>query len=749
MDERMSLASFLRPRRTRPGDRAQWILPLFGLVAAAGVLAQDAPSSRSSTELKRLTEADLYGPERVDFGGSYKSGMRWIDAGHWREERERQPMKVDARTDEATPLYDLKALQDAFAKQGDFDDESAERYARRPGDWNEARTVALVEHKQGLYLVRRAGEAFTVQRVHESLPDRRETTLGPAARRVVYIREHNLHAIDVDTGQPRALTTDGSDRLLNGLLDWVYQEEVYGRGTWKAYWISPDDQYVAFLQLNEADVPSFTLVDQIPGNSRTEVMDYPKAGNANPTVKLGVVKTDGGPVQWVDLSRYDPDILIVAVSWTPDGKVLFSVQDRVQTWLDLNEADPASGATRTLIQEKSPAWTNVIGHPTWLKDGSFLWRSERDGFQHIYHYARDGALRARLTEGEWEVRDIEGVDEQGAWVYFTGIKDTALETQAYRVPLGGGAVQRLTELGSSHSVSFNPDFTLFLDTFSNVTTPPKVVLRSVPDGAVVRVVSENDVPALKEYAWGEARHVRVPTRDGFPMWGRLLLPVDYQPGTRYPVWTSVYAGPASQTVFNRWGGVHDQLLATEGYIVWRIDPRSASGQGARYAWEAYKRLGQVELADIEDSIRWLIDQGYADPQRIGITGHSYGGYMAAYALTHSKLFKCGIAGSPVTAWENYDTIYTERYMLRPQDNPDGYAAGSVVKAAENLHGRLLIIHGLMDDNVHFQNTAQLLQALQDAGKQFDLMVYPTDRHGIHRGAKHYRELTMDFIRRNL
>ena len=356
-----------------------------------------------------------------------------------------------------------------------------------------------------------------------------------------------------------------------------------------------------------------------------------------------------------------------------------------------------------------------------------------------------------MTGGAWSVRSLTGYDANMDWVYFTGSRETVFETQAYRVPLAGGQIEQLTTSGFNHSVNFDPTFRFFFDTFSGAATPTKVHLCNC-DGALVRVVSENEVKALEEYVWSAPEALRIPNRNGFLLNVQMIRPPDFDPARRYPVLCPVYGGPGAQTIHNRWGGrrqLFEQYLAQQGYLIFRIDPHSACGEGAVSAWQAYCRLGENELADIEDALHWLIDQGYADADRIGITGYSYGGYATTYALTHSTMFRVGIAGAPPADWRDYDSIYTERYMQTPEHDPNGYARASVSNAAADLHGRLLIVHGLLDDNVHFQNSAQLIDALQQAGKMFDLMVYPLDRHGIDRGEKHFRELRRDYILGNL
>lgn len=727
------------------------ILALW-LAAPAGAIGQETQSAPA----KRITYDVLYGEKPINLDGDYATGLTWLDADQYLERRDRQTMRVNALSGEATPAVDLAAIQAALTADGELDAETAERMARRPIGWTKNRDALLMEHKDRLHF-HRIGEPGA-RRLTQALPGMQEITLSDSGRTVFYVLNHDLYAIDTASGETTRLTLDGSEMLFNGLLDWVYQEEVFGRGDFKAYWPSPDERTVAFFQLNESQVPLYTLINQEPVHPVAEQANYPKSGDPNPTVKLGLVAPAGGPVTWVDLSRYaDIDFLIMRVSWTPDNKLLFSVQNREQYWMELNEADPASGATRVLLRETSPAWVDDIGHPTWLRDGSFLWLSDRDGWRHVYHYTREGKLIRRLTGGDWNIRALHGIDEGGGWVYLDGTEAPAVERHAFRVPLNppsspaGLSRERLTAAGFHHRVQFNPSFTRFIDTYSSVARPPQVRL-SAADGQTLRLISENDPAELREYRLTPPELHRVATRDGFEINGLLTKPADYDPARRYPVWVEVYAGPDAQTVRNSWNGrqgLVNQALANEGMLVWQVDPRSASGLAPIAAWQCYCRLGQTEIRDIEDSLRYLIERGLADPERIGITGHSYGGYMTGYAMTHSTMFRCGISGSPVTDWQNYDTIYTERYMRMPQNNHEGYLSGCVWTAAENLHGRLLLAHGLLDDNVHFQNAVQLINELHKVRKPFDLMIFPQDRHGYARGGDYYRELTWRFIRENL
>ena len=343
---------------------------------------------------------------------------------------------------------------------------------------------------------------------------------------------------------------------------------------------------------------------------------------------------------------------------------------------------------------------------------------------------------------------LQRIDEAGGWVYFSGTRDGWLGSNLYRVKLDGSAMERLTKRSGTHSVNVSPGGKYFIDNWSNYQTPPQVCLCG-SDGAVVRMIDSGAVNKLaEEYDLGKHQFREIKMPDGYVLDASVMLPPSFDAKKKYPVWFMTYAGPQMPTLHDRWsgGGTADQALATMGYIIFRFDPRSASGKGAVSAWTAYRQLGVQELKDIEAALKWLIDTyPGVDAKRIGMSGHSYGGYITSYALTHSTMFAAGIAGSPVTDWRNYDSIYTERYMGLPQDNPKGYEVSSVVKGAKNLHGKLLLIHGMMDDNVHVQNTIQLMDALQKANREFEVMLYPHARHGI--GGNHYRRLENEFMKR--
>jgi dipeptidyl-peptidase-4 len=732
--------------------------------AAALCFALAAIARPAGAQGRLLTLDDIYDPAaRIPLGTTApgpRGGVTWIDEGHYRLAKEVAGargqfthVRVDAVTGAETPLFDAAALQAALAALPSVTADEAARLARqRSYTFNPAVTALLVTVGDDLHFW-----SFGSPRVValSSVPGEEENAaFSPDGRQVAYTRRGNLHVAALD-GRERALTTDGNAQLLNGKLDWIYQEEVFGRGAYRGFWWSPDSTRLAFLQLDETRVPEMTVVDHVPTTQVVEQTDYPRPGDPNPGVRLGIVTSTGGPVRWADLSKYESsDILIVNVSWTPEGtQTVAQVQDRDQTWLDLTLIDPSSGAPTTLLRETTRAWVSRGPDPKWLGDGTFLWPSERSGYKHLYRYRRDGTLVGAVTSGPWEARTLHGVDEAGGWVYFSGTERSPIGSDVYRVRLDGSSLTRLTQAPGSHSASFAPSFSMYVDTWSDITTPPQQRLHR-SDGTEVRVVDANPVPALAGFRLSTPELLQVPTRDGFVMEAILIKPPDFDPSKRYPVYQHTYAGPQAPQVRNAWGGatyLYHQLLAQRGIVVWICDNRSASGKGAVSAWTAYKRLGESELADIEDGLAWLRKQPWVDATRIGLNGWSYGGFMTSYALTHSTSFAMGIAGGSVTDWRNYDSIYTERYMLRPEHNAEGYARTAPRLAAKDLSGHLLLVHGTMDDNVLVQNTLQFAYELQRAGKPFELMLYPKSRHGVTDPllAKHMRQAMLDFTMRTL
>ncbi len=636
---------------------------------------------------------------------------------------------VEAKSGKRSPHVDHDALRQGLAHVEGADEALTDEDAFT---WNEDHTRFVLNAGGDLFAAGLDGKAVRLTQT----PDVAEVgvTLSPDGQQVAFVAAHDLHVVPTAGGEVRALTTEGHDDLFFGRLDWVYQEELYGRGNFQGYWWSPDSKRIALLRLDESPVQEFVLVSDYPARPAVERTNYPKVGEPNPIVDVGVIDVADGAARWFDLSAYPADDrLVVRVTWAPDAKeVLFQVQGREQTWLDMLAGDAAAGTVRKLWREDSDCWVEAGPEPEWLGGGTeFLWLSERDGFRHLYRFARSGEARGRLTEGEWQVHAIAGIDEANGCVYVTADRDSPLETHLYRVPLAGGAIERITKGRGTHEVKLAPDRRTFLTTWSDAETPPCTTLRGLDD-SVVREIATSRPQLLRRHAPAVPRFVQVKARDGFPMEAMLLEPTGRDAAQPFPVVQFCYAGPHTPRVRDEWGGrdyLWHQLLVQRGYTVFVCDNRSASGKGRKYAQACWRQPGQSELRDLEDAADWIVAQG-ADPRRLAIWGWSYGGYQTLYNLTRSTKWKVGVAVNPVTDWRLYDTIYTERYFGLPTTNEAGYEQGSVVAAAQNLHGHLLLLCGAMDDNVHMQNSLQFLHALQAAGKDCDFMVYPRVRHGI-------------------
>jgi dipeptidyl aminopeptidase/acylaminoacyl peptidase len=686
-------------------------------------------------------------------GFGFGSPARWLDGEHWLSVRDGRLLKFHAATGRSQPFVDAKILAKGLSRLATLDQETAQRIARGTSfDMDPARRGFLFEDKSDLYYATFDGSIAVRLTNH---PGREQwPQFSPDGKLVAFVRDFDVYTVDIASQSESRLTTGGRDDLRHGHADWVYYEEIWNR-RWPSFWWSPDSKQIAFMEFDDSGVPYHTVLDDAssPTARQVEQTHYPRAGERNPKVRLGIAGSTGGSVRWADLSDYSPDSFLVSeVGWWPDSRSLYCyVQNRTQTWLDLVKVTPAPGdgkaTARRLFRDATKAWIDSPGPLRVLKDQTFLWLSERDGWKHLYQYDATGNLKAQLTSGPWEVRRVEHVDAQDGWIYFTAMRESPTASNFYRVK-PGSPVERLTHTSGSHNVNMSPDGKLFLVSWSDIRTPDRVGLYGA-DGRLVRTVDSNPSHELKELRFGPHERLQITARDGYLLEAELILPPDLDPGKKYPVWFTTYAGPHTPTVSDSWAGgrMRDHGLAHEGFVIFHMDPRSASGKGAASAWKAYKHLGVQELEDIKDAIAWLKMKPYVDGSRIGMSGHSYGGYITAYAMTHCDLFAAGIAGAPVTDWRDYDSIYTERYMGLPQDNPEGYDASSVVKAARRLQGKLLILHGAIDDNVSMRNTMRLVEALQAANKDFELMIYPSSRHGIF--GQHYNRLQLDFIRRTL
>jgi dipeptidyl-peptidase-4 len=551
---------------------------------------------------------------------------------------------------------------------------------------------------------------------------------SPDGAWVAFLQENDVHAVELATGREVQVTSGGDPRHFNGRMDWVYEEEVFNqRGNPRAFWWSPDSRRIAYLAFDDTQVPLFTLVDDRERDQRVLQVPYPRPGEPNPVVKVGLANMDG-QTSWLEDPYPDQETLVAGVGFDPQGRPVASYMNRAQTWLDVRVFDGSS--SRTLVSERSRAWIDHPGLPHFLKDGRFLWISSLTGNRHLYLHDAQGRPLTAVTEGPWDVRRLLGVDEATGRAFFEGTARSAVCLDTYRVDLTGGnaRLRRLTDAPGTHALTFNRTYTRAVDRFSDVDDPPSDVLLD-SDGIVLHRFPAPTTAAFAALKRGKVTFQQVRTRDGFPMETMLVLPPDFNPARKYPVFQYVYGGPGAPLVRNAYGWdiLWYHFLAQQGIVTWICDNRSASGKGTA-AFGVKGNLGAQELRDQLDGLEWLRAQGWADMSRVALFGYSYGGFLTTYALTHSKAWKLGIAGGPVTDWRLYDSVYTERYMGLLAENGKGYEASSVVGAAPALSGKLLLIHGTLDGNVHPQNTVQFLDALQKAGLDAPMISLPGSDH---------------------
>ena len=583
--------------------------------------------------------------------------------------------------------------------------------------------------------------------------------ISPKGGFVSFIRDRNLWAIDLTSGEEVQLTRDGSDTIGNGVAEFVADEEM-DRHT--GYWWAPDDAAIAFARIDETPVPVQKRYEVYP--DRTEVVEqrYPAAGDHNVRVQLGVIapKTGARP-QWIDLGK-DPDIYLARVDWRDPQRLTFQRQSRDQKKLELIETTLTNGTQRMLVTETSTTWVPLHNDLRFLKDGRFLWSSERSGFEHLYIASEDGSTLTALTQGEWVVDSLLAIDEAAGLAYVSGTRDGATEAHVYAVPLSGGEPRRLTQAPGMHAATFARNASVFVDSWSSDTTLPQIELFKA-DGTKLATLLVNDVSdATHPYAKYRAAHQptaygTLTAADGTtPLHYSLIKPAGFDPKKQYPVVVFVYGGPAAQTVTRAWPGRSDsffnQYLAQQGYVVFSLDNRGTPRRGAAFGGALYGKQGTVEVDDQLRGVAWLKSQAFVDPARIGVYGWSNGGYMTLMLLAkHSEAYACGVAGAPVTDWALYDTHYTERYMDLPKANEAGYREASVFTHVDGIGaGKLLLIHGMADDNVLFTNSTKLMSELQKRGTPFELMTYPGAKHGL-RGSDllHRYRLTEDFLGRCL
>lgn len=583
-----------------------------------------------------------------------------------------------------------------------------------------------------------------------------EPSFSADGTKIAYAYENNLFVHDLISGATMQITQDGKkNAIINGITDWVYEEEF---AFVKAYdWNASGDK-IAYIKFDETEVPEFSMDLYNPGLYPSQsVFKYPKAGEKNAAVSLYVFDVKAATTKKINLGNYT-DFYIPRIQWTKEANTLsVQVMNRHQNNLDLHFVDGTTGATKIVFNEKDTAYIDITDNLTFLKDNSFIWTSEKDGFNHIYHYDKSGKLKKQITKGNWEVTNYYGFDEKSATVFYQSVENGSINRAVYSIKIDGKSKTALSLKTGTNSATFSPNFQYFINSFSSATTAPTYTLNESKSGAVIKTIVSNEAVETKlaKYDVMPKEFFVLTTEKGHNLNAWMIKPKDFDATKKYPVFMYQYSGPGSQQVDNAWNSTDDywfMMLAQQGYIVACVDGRGTGFKGAAFKKCTQLELGKYEVEDQIDAAKVLGTYNYIDASRIGIFGWSYGGFMASNCLFQgADVFKTAIAVAPVTSWRYYDSIYTERYMQTPQENASGYDNNSPINHVQKLKGNFLLVHGTADDNVHVQNTMKMVEALVQANKQFDWAIYPDKNHGIYGGKTRlqlYTKMT-NFIKEKL
>jgi dipeptidyl-peptidase-4 len=724
------------------------------LIAVTAATAAAALSLFAQASKKPVTLDALKTPARPL--AELRAGVSWSPSGKQFAFRRGEDLMIyDAATRTSKPLATGKEMKPVKAT-------AAKPAEATPFDWENRRVRDenmqwTSDGKHLLYVS--GGDLFWISteniapvQLTATEGAERDPKLSPDGKKVSFRRVHDLYVMDIESKKETRLTSNGTATLWNGELDWVYPEEL-DLGT--AHWWSPDSKSIAYLQFDVSRIPLYPHAELLKPSPYAEPQRYPQAGDPNSDVRLGVVAISGNSAtKWMDLGDTRDTWLIARIHWGLDSKNVYVHRlARIQNRLDLLKVSASTGAMTEVLRETDPYWINLADDFRFLSDGKrFLWTSERDGFRHIYLYSNDGRDSVQLTKGQWEVDSIAGVDEAAQTIYYVSTEPSPLERHVYSIKFDGTGKTKLSTKEGTNSVSMSPTCDYFLLTHSSLTSPSRTTLHA-KNGSELGVYREGDRKQADEYDILPTELTSFKTSDGVTIYGRIIKPKGFQPGTKYPAIVSVYGGPHAQAVRNSWAGTvsWEQVMAHKGFVIWQCDNRGTANRGHAFEAAVFRKLGQKELEDQREGVKYLVSLGYVDPARIGIQGWSYGGFMTLNAMLNAgDVFKAGISGAPVTNFKNYDTIYTERYMGLPSENPDGYAGTNLPLKAGNLKGNLLLVHNFEDDNVLFQNMLQATEALQRNGKLFELMVYPQKAHGVSGGLRnHLNELMTSFFERTL
>ena len=669
-------------------------------------------SLNSFSQKKELTENQMLRGEKTNITTTLPQVIEWIDDSHFLIAKKIHPdssaktFVVDCKTGILSPSTEARAS----APQSNI-------------------SVSIRNNDIFLNETGKPTKQLTNSKEIEINP-----TLSPDNKYVGFTRNNDLYTIDVVTGKENRITTDGTDLILNGYASWVYYEEILGRGSrYRSFWWSPDSKNICFMRMDDTKVPLFPIYNESGQHGFTENTRYPKAGDNNPTVRIGITSAEGGKTIWADFNESE-DQYFGLPYWTPDSKNVFvQWMNRGQDNLKIYAVNPMSGAKKEIYSEEQKTWINLDDggdRITFLGNKGFILLSDKDGWDQLYFHNIDGSLRNKISNGEHWSTVIEYIDSIKNIIYFTSRKENSTRFDFYRVDLDGKNQQRLTFGEYTHAINLSPNGSYFITRYSNASTPDRLALIS-NKGKLIAELGDTKGAGFEEFTLAKTEIIRIVSEDGlFQLPIRITWPMNYDAGKKYPVMINIYGGPNAGTVRDGWQfNGQSQWWAKEGLIQVAIDHRASGHFGKNGVNYMHRNLGKWEVKDWITIVKWLRQNG-ADSSRVGIAGFSYGGYMTCLALTAGAgYFTHGLAGGSVTDWRLYDSHYTERFVDTPKENPAGYDAGSVMSYVDKYKGLLRIYHGTMDDNVHMQNSIQLVKKLQESKKHFEFMLYPGGRHG--------------------
>ena len=704
--------------------------PITTYILFLGFLATSVLSAQDSITLEKIWAEYAYADRRVP-------GFNFMEDGQSYSRLEKN----------AIVRYDLvagKRQEDIFATSMLKSTSDLEGEIDSYTFYDNEQLIMLETDRESIY--RRSSKAYYYmydRRTKKLSPINEENkvmyaTPSPAGNMVAYVLENNLYCLDLQTNKVKQITSDGkTNEIINGSADWVYEEEFSFA---QAFHWNADGTKIAFMRFDEREVPEFTMT-----NFRNELypeyvtFKYPKVGEKNALVSVHIYDIKNTKTTDVKLNKSE-EFYVPRIKWTDSaGQLLLYKMNRHQNNLQLLLVDANSGSSRKIMEETSKYYIDITDDIRFLRNGKeFIWSSEKSGFNHLYLFGLDGKEKRQLTSGNYDVTNFYGIDEANKTLYYRAAEKNALEKQIYSIDLSGNNKKAVRNEAGTHSAQFSSTFDYYVDTHSTINTPPtyKVYDRN---GQLVRTIEDNQKlrKTQQQYGTQDVEFFDFKTKDGVTLNGYMIPPKDFDHSKEYPVFMYLYGGPGSQQVTDGWKGQNYwwfQMLSQQGYLIACVDNRGTGARGEEFKKQTYLNLGDLETQDQIEAAKYLGGLPYTDASRIGIFGWSYGGYMSSLCLLKGNdVFKAAIAVAPVTNWRWYDTIYTERYMRTEDENPDGYADNSPVNFADRLKGNYLLVHGMGDDNVHWQNTVEMANALIKANKQFDTYYYPNRNHGIFGG----------------